>query len=232
MDDDEDEAPPGVPEWVVTYGDMMSLLLTFFIMLVSLSEVVAEQKFRAVLSSIRQQFGYAGGPLAPEGVNFPLDRPGRRRDTLGAPASEDAGRGGVSVRAVAGEELRVRRARPGTPEAVGRPVPFAAGSVEWGTDDAEARTAHIAATLAGKPHRVEIRGHAAAGDANDGTDARTLAYRRAKRVLAALEAGGVDRSRVRLAAVGDAEPPRPRPDGSVPPADRVEVRVLDAFAGE
>ncbi|MBL4886213.1 MAG: flagellar motor protein MotB, partial [Planctomycetaceae bacterium] len=36
MDDDE---PPGVPEWVVTYGDMMSLLLTFFIMLVSLSEV-------------------------------------------------------------------------------------------------------------------------------------------------------------------------------------------------
>ena len=45
----EDDGPPGVPEWVVTYGDMMSLLLTFFIMLVSLSEVVADQKYRAIL---------------------------------------------------------------------------------------------------------------------------------------------------------------------------------------
>ena len=231
MDDEEDDAPPGVPEWVVTYGDMMSLLLTFFIMLVSLSEVVAEQKFRAVLSSIQQQFGYAGGPLAPEGVNFPLDRPGRRRDTLGAPASEEAGRGGVNVRAVPGTETRVRQRRPGTPEPVGRPVPFAAGSDEW-AGDADTRLAEIAAALAGKPHRVEVRGHAASAPGDGGVDARTLSYRRARRVLAALEAGGVDRSRVRLASVGDAEPPRPRPDGSVPPADRVEVRVLDAFAGE
>ena len=26
---------PGIPAWVVTYGDMMSLLLTFFILLLS-----------------------------------------------------------------------------------------------------------------------------------------------------------------------------------------------------
>ncbi|MCA9240906.1 MAG: flagellar motor protein MotB, partial [Planctomycetales bacterium] len=32
----EEEPPPGIPEWVVTFGDMMSLLLTFFIMLVSM----------------------------------------------------------------------------------------------------------------------------------------------------------------------------------------------------
>ena len=32
----------GIPEWVVTFGDMMSLLLTFFIMLVSLSEIKEE----------------------------------------------------------------------------------------------------------------------------------------------------------------------------------------------
>ena len=27
------EAPAGAPEWVLTYGDMMSLLLCFFILL-------------------------------------------------------------------------------------------------------------------------------------------------------------------------------------------------------
>ncbi|MGI9443328.1 MAG: flagellar motor protein MotB [Rubripirellula sp.] len=35
MNDEPEEM--GIPEWVVTFGDMMSLLLTFFIMLVSLS---------------------------------------------------------------------------------------------------------------------------------------------------------------------------------------------------
>ena len=53
--------PPGVPEWVVTYGDMMSLLLTFFIMLVLLSEVVAEKKYRAILEAIQEYGAYAGG---------------------------------------------------------------------------------------------------------------------------------------------------------------------------
>ena len=49
----EEDAPPGVPEWVVTYGDMMSLLLTFFIMLVSMSELKDEGKNRAALNSMK-----------------------------------------------------------------------------------------------------------------------------------------------------------------------------------
>ena len=36
----------GIPEWVVTFGDMMSLLLTFFIMLVSLSEIKEEETYQ------------------------------------------------------------------------------------------------------------------------------------------------------------------------------------------
>ncbi|MEO1994779.1 MAG: flagellar motor protein MotB, partial [Planctomycetaceae bacterium] len=45
---DADSDTPGVPEWVVTYGDMMSLLLTFFIMLVSLSEVVNNRRYQDI----------------------------------------------------------------------------------------------------------------------------------------------------------------------------------------
>ena len=44
--DQEDDGGGGIPEWVVTFGDMMSLLLTFFIMLVSLSEIKEEQKYQ------------------------------------------------------------------------------------------------------------------------------------------------------------------------------------------
>ena len=50
----EEEPEPGIPEWVVTFGDMMSLLLTFFIMLVSMSEMKQDEKFQAVAESFRE----------------------------------------------------------------------------------------------------------------------------------------------------------------------------------
>ncbi len=50
----EEEAAPGVPEWLVTFGDMMSLLLTFFIMLFSMSEMKQEQKYQAVMEALHQ----------------------------------------------------------------------------------------------------------------------------------------------------------------------------------
>jgi chemotaxis protein MotB len=56
MDEESDEI--GIPEWVVTFGDMMSLLLTFFIMLVSLSEIKEEETYQALVDSMQQQFGY------------------------------------------------------------------------------------------------------------------------------------------------------------------------------
>ena len=45
-------SPPGVPGWMVTYGDMMSLLLCFFVMLVSMSTTEIE-KFKAAAASLK-----------------------------------------------------------------------------------------------------------------------------------------------------------------------------------
>lgn len=46
-----------VPPWMVTFGDMMSLLLTFFIMLASFSELKSEEKYQALSDVFRDQFG-------------------------------------------------------------------------------------------------------------------------------------------------------------------------------
>lgn len=54
--EEESSNEPGAPLWVVTFGDMMSLLLTFFIMLLSFSEIDAI-KYRAISNSIREAFG-------------------------------------------------------------------------------------------------------------------------------------------------------------------------------
>lgn len=41
----EDEAPEGAPEWMVTYSDMISLLVTFFILLMTFSTPMSDNLF-------------------------------------------------------------------------------------------------------------------------------------------------------------------------------------------
>ena len=48
-----EDAEGGAPEWVVTFGDMMSLLLCFFILLLSFSDMNVE-KYKAVAKSLQQ----------------------------------------------------------------------------------------------------------------------------------------------------------------------------------
>jgi chemotaxis protein MotB len=54
------ESPPkndkGAPMWVVTFGDMMSLLLCFFVLLLSFSEM-DRQKYKQVAGSLEKAFG-------------------------------------------------------------------------------------------------------------------------------------------------------------------------------
>src|SRR5690242_5989019 len=58
----EDDIPAvGAPEWFISFGDMMSLLLTVFVLLVSMSELRKDDKFHAIADSLREQFG---NPLA------------------------------------------------------------------------------------------------------------------------------------------------------------------------
>ena len=46
---------------MVTFGDMMSLLLCFFVIIVSMSEIKKDQQFQKVTESIKKAFGWRGG---------------------------------------------------------------------------------------------------------------------------------------------------------------------------
>jgi len=55
------ESPPGAPAWIVTYSDMVTLLLTFFVMLVSMADTrVEKHKFMAGSGSVRQALADLG----------------------------------------------------------------------------------------------------------------------------------------------------------------------------
>ena len=51
--------PPGAPAWMATFGDMMSLLLTFFVLLLSFANMDV-QKFKDAMASV--QGALVGGP--------------------------------------------------------------------------------------------------------------------------------------------------------------------------
>jgi len=55
---EECKCEKGAPKWVVTFGDMMSLLLTFFVLLLSFSttDVV---KYKKMVGSVKEAFGVA-----------------------------------------------------------------------------------------------------------------------------------------------------------------------------
>jgi len=56
MDKKPEECKGGAPEWMVTYGDLVTLLMCFFVLLFAFSEIDA-QKFEAVMQSFSGSAG-------------------------------------------------------------------------------------------------------------------------------------------------------------------------------
>ncbi|TBW55917.1 type VI secretion system protein TssL [Marinobacter halodurans] len=56
MDELPEEEQPGVPAWVVTFADLMSLLMCFFVLLLSFSEIDAN-KFKQIADELAKAFG-------------------------------------------------------------------------------------------------------------------------------------------------------------------------------
>ncbi|MEH6493186.1 flagellar motor protein MotB [Halopseudomonas sp.] len=54
MDGEDDK--PGIPAWVMTFADLMSLLMCFFVLLLSFSEIDA-QKFKQIAGELSKAFG-------------------------------------------------------------------------------------------------------------------------------------------------------------------------------
>ncbi len=53
----KEECPAGVPLWVVTYSDMVTLLLTFFVLMLSMANM-DKVKFTAATKSLQKAFGF------------------------------------------------------------------------------------------------------------------------------------------------------------------------------
>ena len=229
MNDEPEEM--GIPEWVVTFGDMMSLLLTFFIMLVSLSEIKEEETYQALVDSMQRQFGYSSSlESRTPGDARPRQTAFRTLATTGRARKKDTATGGVETQAPVGENQTVRIVRPGSLTAIGTVVFFEPGGTRL-TDVSRGAIAALAAELRGKPQKVEIRGHVShqyAQRIGDPAAAMMLGIERAEIVRRVLvDEENLDGRRFRISSAGDAEPigEASSPAGGGNP--RVEVFMVD-----
>ena len=228
----EEPEEMGIPEWVVTFGDMMSLLLTFFIMLVSLSEIKEEETYQALVDSMQRQFGYSKtlDALSP-GDSRPRTSAFKTLATTGRAKRKDTANGGVPKKAPSGEEPAVRIIRPGSTTAVGSVVFFDIASSRLDAD-ADAVLRKLAEEIRGKPQKVEIRGHVSGEYATrigSSRGATMLGIERAEAVREVLvETHGLVAGRFRISSAGDSEPIiRDGGGGSNLRNSRVEIFLLD-----
>ncbi len=232
-----EEEAVGIPEWVVTFGDMMSLLLTFFIMLVSLSEIKEEQQYQAMVESMTKRFGYESAlqSFAP-GQSKP------RNSMIAKVANEGRARrmnvtmGGDKAVAPTGEHPRVRIVRPGEKAHSGAVIFFKEGSAKL---DKFARGELDSAVLAftGQPQKIEIRGHTTRKPLSHKSLYKThweLAYARCWNTFEYLtEQKGIDPRRIRISDAGPYEPMHLASDPIAQRENpRVEVFMLDEVVND
>jgi chemotaxis protein MotB len=232
----EEEEKAGIPEWVVTFGDMMSLLLTFFIMLVSLSEIKQKRQYQAMAESFRRRFGHETSILSMiPGRSKPRNSLLAKLAVLGRARRADTMNGGDKVKAPVGEHARVQSIRQGEQTTLGGVVYFQEGTAEL-TEEHKRTLQTTAQVIGGKPQKIEIHGHTSTRPlpADSPYDNHwDLAYDRCRKVMQFLIKLGIDPKRIRIVQAADNEPVHsgvdPRLQAQNP---RVEVFMLNELARE
>jgi len=224
--------PPGVPEWVVTFGDMMSLLLCFFILLMMFSEVRKDQEYQRVITAIKEAFGYSGGIGVMPVDDVPLTSLIEIMETLATKdQNESEAVSQNPVPGVDGRHVRVTRIRDGIVFTIGGASTFDAFSADV-KEGIRGELEKLALLLAGRNNKVEVVGHAAAKylpPDSPWRDLDELSFRRAVNVKNILVDLGLDDVVFRLKAVGMREPVRPR---AIEPADAAQNRRVEIILTE
>ncbi len=227
----KDDAPAGAPLWMVTYSDMVTLLMTFFVMLLAMANFDDMEKVAAVTGSIRTALGTQADP--------PM-KVGNGEKTATSDSENDGERDVDQMRSEMSVSLaehlsddRIKMTQDLTEVRIklGDRVLFAPGSAEL-HPAAYRLIADLARGLKGKKVDVFIEGHSdSTGSVEDNW---AMSSERALAVLIALqERGDLDGRFMQARAMGQYHPADTK-TGSVDWNRRVEIviRARDNSAHE
>lgn len=219
----DETAHEGAPEWMVSYADMITIMMAFFVVMYAVS-FKDQQSEEAVFNSLQLQFG-----------RFPLSA------ALRPPKAVAQARGGVDAHGRHAEstsrgaatkrpEMRITKVRPGEDVVLGTNVFFEEGAAEL-SEPFRQQLSALAEQIGGKAQRIEVRGHTSGRSLPDGAPFRDqwdLAYARSRKVMEYLVLQGIPSRRIRLSVAGSNEPAHQGNDPLLLRENsRVQVSLLD-----
>ena len=218
----------GLAPWVIIFGDMMTLLLCFFILLQMFSELKKDREYQRVVTAIKEAFGYSGGV----GV-LPIDDPPVRSiietlETLAVKNYSEIHDSQSPTDSIQGIHLRVKKVREGLMFTIGGPSSFDEQSAEVKPSVVK-EIEKLSVLLAGRLNKISVRGHAAAKYLSESSvwqDLDELSYHRARNVKEVLVRFGLDDRVFRLEAVGTREPVNPRAVDAAAAAENRRVEII------
>jgi chemotaxis protein MotB len=208
-----------VPEWFITWGDLMSLLLCFFVLLQVFSEVKKDEEYVKVVGGIQEAFGFTGG----------IERSRIDGEDFGAIIELFGGTAARGDGEARDEIVQARRNGEGLHFIVGGPRGFAQESAEI-TPEMREGLRRVAQAVAGRRTRIVVRGHAANKFLSSGSpwrDLNELSYARARAVLDVLIEAGVEEGHCRIEAAGRWMPVTDSPDPTGALNRRVEIIITE-----
>lgn len=186
------------PLWMMSWADMVTLLMALFVAMYSMStlDIVKFQRFLEGIKGIPFD-KEADGPNAMKAMQDGLKPQIPAEEAMPKGRGKDPGDTDTKP-LMPGTYARSDKVRTGK-HATATIVLFAPGSATL-TAAARERLREAAAELGGYACRIEIRGHCSAGESED---ARNLSYARASAAYAFLTAqGGLHDDRIKITAMG------------------------------
>lgn len=182
--------------WLITYGDLMTQLLIFFVMLFSLS-TISEVKLTAVAESVSEAFGYH-----PTTLEEDLEEP----NVIQIYAAKL--RAGALSHGISGEHLKVEAIDRGIKISLGGKFLFKKHSAEIRTE-AYKKLSEVADFIRGYDKRIEVIGHCGSEPLPTDSifkDKWELSWRRAYNVSLYLQKARIRGNRFRVAGSAQFEP--------------------------
>lgn len=194
------------PAWIVSFADMVILLMSFFVLLLATSsqKTATDEDLLKVLASVKIGFGY----MPKDNSKDPLDIAAFQVLSQRKRVGNSSGNQWQRDAAIDGSKNKERDAWLKAQSPLGRPVFFATNSTKL-PDNSTADLEQIGELIRHHYRAVVIQGHCSPEEsAQDSSGGHDLAFRRAVAVRQALEDRGIAASRLRLVSCASHATPK------------------------
>jgi len=215
----------GAPAWMVTFGDMMSLLFCFFVIMVALSEI-KEDKFETVIRSFKEHYGQENAKYRVPGLLS-----GDVKEMIKVTQTEDGERqiSSSGTTELEGGELAVMSVKRGKLITMGGKMSFEFNSTELKPATRRALK-KMAPSFIARPRILEIIGHSAAEEAADIDGGYyKLSCDRCQVVADVLAEAGVPRTKMKLISAGPFDTVGLATPKGAKNCQRVEILITEEY---